>query len=117
MGVVQAASEFESEEDKKSTKKKSWFGRKQKKEGEEDQKEKRLQRMKAEQEALEEAEIWMAVAEKSKVDSEGDRAASEAADWAIGRSLAALVEAEGTGQLPKASRSAHKDGSDSEDEV
>jgi hypothetical protein len=117
MGVAQAASEFESEEDKKSTKKKSWFGRKQKKEGEEDRKEKRSQRLQAEQEALQEAEIWMAIAEKSKVDSEGDRGASEAADWAIGRSLAALVEAEGTGKVHEASRSAHQDGSDSEDEV
>ncbi|CAJ1941329.1 unnamed protein product [Cylindrotheca closterium] len=99
MGVVQAAADFESEDKKKS---KSWFSRGEPKD-KDSEREDRLKKLKAEQEALEQADMWMAIAEKSKDDSnKDDRGASEAADWAIGRSLAALVEAEGSpGKSPK----------------
>lgn len=101
MGVVQAAADLESEDYKKRTKK-SWFSREQK---EKDEKlNERIKKLKAEQEALEQADMWMAIAEKSKDDNKkDDRGASEAADWAIGRSLAALVEAEGSPKKKRAS--------------
>lgn len=119
MGVVQAAADFESEEDPKATKKKSWLGKKQKKEEQETRKVKQLKRLQAEQEALQQAEIWMAIADKSKDDSQsGDRGAMDAADWAIGRSLAALVEAEGTSHLQGSDvGSSNKDSAEIEDEV
>ncbi|KAL3933235.1 MAG: hypothetical protein SGBAC_010482 [Bacillariaceae sp.] len=95
MGVVQAAADFESDETKKKSRLKGWFSREDK--GKDIEREERLNKLKAEQEALEQADMWMAIAEKSKDGSNNDdRGASEAADWAIGRSLAALVEAEGS---------------------
>jgi hypothetical protein len=123
MGVVQAAADFETEEVKKDetkmSKTKSWFSRKQKKEEQEARKEKRLKELKDEQQALEQAEIWMAIAEKSRDDGDEDKGASDAADWAIGRSLAALVEAEGSGKTKDSYRSnkAPLEASNSEDEV
>jgi len=94
MGVVQAASDFESEDKKKKSR--SWFSRGGEKE-KDTEREERLKKLKAEQDALAQADMWMAIAEKSKDDGKkDDQGASEAADWAIGRSLAALVEAEGT---------------------
>ena len=87
-GVVQAAEGYEKEEGKSS---KSFPIAKKKR------KEKRSKRLEEEQEALEQAEIWMAIAERSKEGGEKqDEGAREAADWAIERSLAALVDAEGT---------------------
>jgi hypothetical protein len=60
----------------------------------------RLKHLKEEEEALAQADIWMAIAEQSKQESEKtDKGASEAADWAIGRSLQALVEAEAGSEL------------------
>lgn len=58
----------------------------------------RLKHLQDEQEALAQAEIWTAIAEQSKQESEiTDQGAADAADWAISRSLNALVEAELSG--------------------
>jgi len=55
----------------------------------------RLKHLQEEQEALAQAEIWTAIAEQSKQEAETtDQGAADAADWAISRSLNALVEAE-----------------------
>ena len=55
----------------------------------------RLKHLQEEQEALAQAEIWTAIAEQSKQEAEStDQGAADAADWAISRSLNALVEAE-----------------------
>ena len=59
----------------------------------------RRRRIREEQEALAQAEIWMAIAEQSRQEGQTDRAASDAADWAIARSLSALKSAEQTGEL------------------
>jgi len=61
-----------------------------------EEKEKRLQE---EQDALAQAEIWMAIAEQSKTEGSQDAGASDAADWAIARSLSALKKAEQQGEL------------------
>jgi len=58
----------------------------------------RLKHLQEEQEALAQAEIWTAIAEQSKQEAETtDQGAADAADWAISRSLNALVEAELSG--------------------
>lgn len=58
----------------------------------------RLKHLQEEQEALAQAEIWTAIAEQSKQEAETtDQGAVDAADWAISRSLNALVEAELSG--------------------
>eukprot|EP00536_Pseudo-nitzschia_multiseries_P017773 jgi/Psemu1/321236/estExt_fgenesh1_pm.C_18040001 len=58
----------------------------------------RLKHLQEEQEALAQAEIWSAIAEQSKQESESTpQGAADAADWAISRSLNALVEAELSG--------------------
>jgi hypothetical protein len=82
-GVVQAAS-------KSSTAKVT------KKAAEDSRRQRRLKHLQEEQEALAQAEIWTKIAEQSKDDSESaaDQAAADATDWAISRSLNALVEAE-----------------------
>jgi hypothetical protein len=81
-GVVQAAS-------KQSSSKES------KKETEDARRQRRLKHLQEEQEALAQAEIWTAIAEQSRQEAEApDAAAADAADWAISRSLNALVEAE-----------------------
>ena len=60
----------------------------------------RLKRLQEEQDALAQAEIWMAIAEQSKQDTEQEaKGASDAADWAIARSLSLLVQAEQGGNL------------------
>jgi hypothetical protein len=62
----------------------------------------RFKHLKKEDEALAQADIWMAIAEQSKPDSEKtDKGASKAADWAIGRSLQALMEAEAGAALQR----------------
>lgn len=70
----------------------------QKREAEEEaRRQRRLKYRKEEEAALAQASIWDAIAQRTKEDAEettADRAASDAADWAIGRSLSALVSAE-----------------------
>jgi len=57
-----------------------------------------------EQEALAQAEIWMQIAEQSKQEgSTEDRGASDAADWAIARSLSAMKQADEKGEPKSAS--------------
>jgi hypothetical protein len=77
---------------------------------------KRQQRLKEEQEALEQADIWSAIAEQTKRDSaeaesEANQAATVAADWAIARSLSELKAADDSGRLSDAD--AGSDASDS----
>jgi hypothetical protein len=82
-GVVQAASKSAKDS---------------KKETEDARRQRRLKHLQEEQEALAQAEIWTAIAEQSKQESETpDPGAADAADWAISRSLNALVEAEQSG--------------------
>ncbi|KAL3916047.1 MAG: hypothetical protein SGILL_005355, partial [Bacillariaceae sp.] len=85
-GVVQAASKNSSAKDSK-------------KDVEEARRQRRLKHLQEEQEALAQAEIWTKIAEQSKDDSESgpDKAAADATDWAISRSLNALVSAEQSG--------------------
>ncbi len=84
-GVVQAASSKGSSIDKKT-------------ESKEARRLRRLKHLQEEQEALAQAEIWTAIAEQSKQEAETtDQGAADAADWAISRSLNALVEAELSG--------------------
>ena len=45
----------------------------------------------------------MAIAEQSKQEGQTDAGASDAADWAIARSLSALKKAEKTGELQRMS--------------
>jgi hypothetical protein len=84
-GVVQAASSKGGTIDKKT-------------ESKETRRLRRLKHLQEEQEALAQAEIWTAIAEQSKQEAETtDQGAVDAADWAISRSLNALVEAELSG--------------------
>eukprot|EP00531_Pseudo-nitzschia_arenysensis_P005952 CAMPEP_0116116244 /NCGR_PEP_ID=MMETSP0329-20121206/934_1 /TAXON_ID=697910 /ORGANISM="Pseudo-nitzschia arenysensis, Strain B593" /LENGTH=872 /DNA_ID=CAMNT_0003609725 /DNA_START=149 /DNA_END=2767 /DNA_ORIENTATION=- len=84
-GVVQAASSKGSSIDKNT-------------ESKETRRLRRLKHLQEEQEALAQAEIWTAIAEQSKQEAETtDQGAADAADWAISRSLNALVEAELSG--------------------
>jgi len=84
-GVVQAASSKGGSIDKKT-------------ESKETRRLRRLKHLQEEQEALAQAEIWTAIAEQSKQEAETtDQGAADAADWAISRSLNALVEAELSG--------------------
>jgi hypothetical protein len=87
-GVVQAASS------------KPISSQEKQKELEDARRQRRLKHLREEQEALAQAEIWTAIAEQSKQDvqsSEQTQAAAAATDWAISRSLNALVEAEQSG--------------------
>ncbi|VEU39096.1 unnamed protein product [Pseudo-nitzschia multistriata] len=85
-GVVQAAS------NKKGTSNDN------KVESNETRRMRRLKHLQEEQEALAQAEIWTAIAEQSRQESDTrDQGAADAADWAISRSLNALVEAEISG--------------------
>lgn len=62
----------------------------------------REQRLREEQEALQQADIWRAIAEQTRSDSaasEADRAATVAADWAIARSLSELQAADKAGHI------------------
>lgn len=63
----------------------------------------REHQLKEEEDALAQAEIWMAIAEQSKQEGQTDAGASDAADWAIARSLSALKNAEQTGELQRRS--------------
>jgi len=84
-GVVQAASSKGATIDKKA-------------ESKDTRRLRRLKHLQEEQEALAQAEIWTAIAEQSKQEAEtNDQGAADAADWAISRSLNALVEAELSG--------------------
>jgi hypothetical protein len=95
-----------------------------KKEVEDARRQRRLKHLQEEQEALAQAEIWTKIAEQSKEDSEQpDKAAADATDWAISRSLNALVEAEQsglndqsteTGSLPRGKRDDDDEDSDME---
>lgn len=49
---------------------------------------------KEEKEALAQANLWMAIAAQSKQDGKATEGASDAADWAISRSLSALRNAD-----------------------
>jgi hypothetical protein len=85
-GVVQAASKNSAAKDSQ-------------KDVEEARRQRRLKHLQEEQEALAQAEIWTKIAEQSMDDSESgpDKAAADATDWAISRSLNALVTAEQSG--------------------
>lgn len=80
---------------------------------EEARRRRRLQHLKEEEEALAQAQIWEAIAQQTKVEAEPaavtDEAASAAADWAIGRSLQALVQAEQGDQSTKEEDSSKAD--------
>ncbi len=112
-GVVNAAakkSNETSDKDKKETE-------------EEARRRRRLKHLKEEEEALAQAQIWEAIAQQTKQEAEQtstDQAASAAADWAIGRSLQALVQAEQGDQLTREEDSSKADTStktDDEEEV
>ena len=64
---------------------------------------------KEEEDALKEAELWMKIAEQKKAEGATDAGASDAAEWAIQRSLSQLKEAE--------KKSEKKGGGNDEDEV
>lgn len=110
-GVVNVAA---SQSEKKSSEKR-------KKEAEEEARRQRRQKhLNAEKEALAQAEIWEAIAEQTKQEatqSTTDQAASAAADWAIGRSLQALVQAEQGDTLTKEESAKAMTQSDDEEEV
>jgi hypothetical protein len=59
---------------------------------------KQPKRTKEEEEALKQAEVWMKIAEQNKAT---DAAASQAAEWAIQRSLSQLKEAEKSNSPPR----------------
>mmetsp|Transcript_6108 Transcript_6108/g.11303 ORF Transcript_6108/g.11303 Transcript_6108/m.11303 type:complete len:941 (-) Transcript_6108:286-3108(-) len=81
-GVVQAAS-------------KSASAKGASQEDEDARRQRRLKHLQEEQEALAQAEIWTAIAEQSRQEAEAPvPGAADATDWAITRSLNALVEAE-----------------------
>jgi hypothetical protein len=63
------------------------------------------QARKEEEDALAQAEIWMAIANQSKQEGSTDAGASDAADWAIARSLSALRNAEARGELSQPAKS------------
>mmetsp|Transcript_30158 Transcript_30158/g.34637 ORF Transcript_30158/g.34637 Transcript_30158/m.34637 type:complete len:948 (-) Transcript_30158:232-3075(-) len=90
----------------------------------------RLKHLQDEQEALAQAEIWSAIAEQSKQEAETtDQGAASAAQWAIDRSLNALVEAELGGlndhstigtdgdSVSRGKREENNEGDESENEV
>jgi hypothetical protein len=116
-GVVQAASASTYHKANEPTRSKSKIAKEKKEEDEEVRRQRRLKHLQAEEDALAQAEIWMAIAEQSKNDNQ-DRGASEAADWAISRSLNALVQAEQSGTLQdslSAGTSQPKDDDDDEE--
>ena len=135
-GVVAAASRYSADDKKQGAespagaeqKGKGWFGKQSAKEQEvEERRQRRLKRMQEEQEALAQAEIWMAIAEQSKQDTKREvPGASDAADWAIARSLTMLAQAEQAGDLEDTRRrmegssqtqQQQQDGGDGEEEV
>eukprot|EP00542_Grammatophora_oceanica_P016485 CAMPEP_0194026742 /NCGR_PEP_ID=MMETSP0009_2-20130614/1028_1 /TAXON_ID=210454 /ORGANISM="Grammatophora oceanica, Strain CCMP 410" /LENGTH=1050 /DNA_ID=CAMNT_0038665585 /DNA_START=215 /DNA_END=3367 /DNA_ORIENTATION=+ len=74
----------------------------------------RQQQLKEEEDALRQAEVWMAIAEQSKQEGETDAGASDAADWAIARSLSALRSAEAKGDLQGSSQDVGDGSNDSD---
>ena len=96
-GVVQAASKYDKPKEKVLTKEEEEAARR----------ERRLKHLQAEQEALQQADIWMAIAEQSasEATTTEPEGAKEAVDWAISRSLGALVAAEAQGTLRDSTRS------------
>lgn len=121
-GVVAAASRYgqDDEEDTKPTKTKSWFGngKQEQLKEQEEKRQKRLKRMQEEQDALEQAEIWMAIAEQTKHESEQEApGAGDAADWAIAQSLSLLVKAEQEGKLQDSPKKRKDEEDDDEEEV
>lgn len=86
---------------------------------EEARRRRRLKHLKEEEEALAQAQIWEAIAQQTKLEAEAtstDQAASVAADWAIGRSLQALVQAEQGDRLTREEDSSKADTSTKTDE-
>jgi hypothetical protein len=69
-------------------------------------------RSKEEEEALKEAELWMKIADQKKAEGAMDAGASDAAEWAIQRSLSQLREAE-----KKTEKKQRRGDADDEDEV
>jgi len=60
----------------------------------------RQRRLQEEQEALAQAEVWMAIADQSRQEADAETpGARDAADWAIARSLSALKRAEAEGEF------------------
>ena len=103
-GVVAAASKYTENDPSESTGDS----------GAEQRRATREKRLKEEHEALQQAEIWNAIAQQTKQDNapsetEANRAATVAADWAIARSLSELHAAE------KASKVEEKDTEDRSD--
>jgi hypothetical protein len=118
-GVVAAASKY-STSDKEAPM--SVFAKRQEQQEIEERRQKRLKRLQDEEDALAQAEIWMAIAEQSKQDTQKEaEGAGDAADWAIARSLSLLVEAEAKGQLdqkpPAEPNASQQDDDDGDDEV
>ena len=106
-GVVSAADRYDADDlDFDQAKNESLFSNQEKLREQEEKREKRLKRMQEEQEALEQAEIWMAIAEQSRQEEQTESTvsvgAAQATDWAIRRSLNALVQAEQNEDLTKA---------------
>jgi len=87
----------------------------------EERRKRRQKRVQEEEDALKQAEIWMAIAEQSKQEPEQEsRGASDAADWAIARSLSLLVEQEQQGHLtndPSGGLPSHNEEDDDQEEV
>jgi hypothetical protein len=104
-GVVQAATA------------RSSSARDSQKESEDARRQRRLKHLQEEQEALAQAEIWTAIAEQSRQEAETtDQGAADAADWAITRSLNALVEAEQSGLNDPSTEGGSVPGSQREDD-
>lgn len=70
--------------------------------GSDDSDTKRNAQLKEEEDALAQAEIWMQIAAQSKNEGGDDPGASDAADWAISRSLKSLKNAEDQGESGEA---------------
>lgn len=110
-GVAKAAAGYKKEDDPKKSPSK--------RKDDDARRQERLKKLQEEQDALAQAEVWMAIAEQSKQESQKpDQAASDAADWAIRRSLNAMVEAENQGRSSEgdASSTPKRKGKDDEEE-
>jgi hypothetical protein len=83
----------------------------------EERRKRREERLKEEEEALEQAEIWGAIADQTKVEDQGkEEGASLAADWAIDQSLAALQKAEEDNDQDSADTNEERDKDDGDGE-
>jgi len=101
-GVVAAAGRF-SQADKSSSQTSTSGSSDREKTSSTQETDSRSRRLREEADALAQAEIWMAIAEQSKMEGSTDVGASDAADWAIARSLSRLRQAERTGESTSAS--------------